>query len=263
MKSLLLRALERLRLLRPAYRVYERALASRPGRRPAVADDGLPLPPPELIVRVTGSPDPQWFLDSGRLAAGSLRAALMRHRLNVEQFGVLLDFGCGCGRVVRNWRALPSTDVHGTDYSEKAVGWCRRNLPFAQFETNGLGPPLAYTDGSFDFAYALSVFTHLPEELQTAWMAELTRVLRPDGYLALTTHGEAYLPRLDAGERARFARGELVVRWGRLAGTNLCAAYHPPEYVREHLAADFELVDFVREGAKGNPQQDQYLLRKR
>lgn len=262
MKNLLLRALERVRLLGTAYRAYERVLALRPGRTPLVADDGLPLPPRDLIVRVTGSADPRWFVETGRRAAGALRAALMRHGRNVEQFESLLDFGCGSGRVVRNWRALPATQVHGSDYSAKAIEWCRAHLPFARFETNGLQPPLAYADDSFDFAYALSVFTHLPEELQRAWIEELARVVRAGGYLALTTHGAAYRGRLNTEERERFDRGELVVRWQQVAGSNLCAAYHPREYV-ERLADGFEVIDFAPEGAKGNPHQDQYLLRRR
>jgi SAM-dependent methyltransferase len=261
-KNLLLLTLERLRLLGPVYRVYERALALGPDRASAVPDDGLPLPPRDLIVRVTGSADPDWFVESGRLAAGSIRTALMRHGLNVEQFDSLLDFGCGCGRVIRNWRALPSTKVHGSDYSAKAIAWSRANLPFARFETNGLAPPLAYEDRSFDFIYALSVFTHLPEPLQDAWMRELSRVLRAGGYLVITTHGESYRGKLTAAERERFDRGEPVVRWRQLAGSNLCAAYHPRSYV-ERLAGGFEVVDFAPEGAKGNPQQDQYLLRRR
>lgn len=262
MKNLLLRALERVRLLGAAYRIYERALSLRPGRTPSVADDGLPLPPRDLIVRVTGTADPTWFVESGRLAAGALRTALMRNGLNVEQFESLLDFGCGSGRVVRNWRALPSTRVHGSDYSAKAIDWCRAHLSFGRFERNGLGPPLAYDDGSFDFAYALSVFTHLPEHLQRAWIEELARVVRVGGYLALTTHGAAYRGRLTPQEQERFDRSELVVRWRQVAGSNLCAAYHPRAYV-ERLADGFEVIDFAPEGARGNPQQDQYLLRRR
>ncbi len=47
-----------------------------------------------------------------------------------------------------------------------------------------------------------------------------------------------------------------------MAGTNLCAAFHPETYVTEVLAPDWRLIDFVPEGARGNPRQDYYLLQK-
>jgi SAM-dependent methyltransferase len=262
-KRLLLRVLGRFGLLRPAYRAYERvgSLRTAPSR-PVVAADGLPVPPPALIVRVAGTPDVEWFLRGGRLAAGSIRAALWRQGLRIEELGAVLDFGCGCGRVTRNWLGLPGTDVFGTDMNEQAIEWCRRNLPFASFEPNGLAPPLVFETARFDLVYALSVFTHLPEELQLLWVRELERVLRPGALLLLSTHGEHYVPRLSVEERDRFAAGEVVVRWEEVAGTNLCTAFHPPSFVRERLAAGFEPVEFVAQGAKGNPHQDLFLFRR-
>ena len=262
MRNRLLRALARLGLLRVAFRGYETARALGARRRAATADDGLPVPPPGLIVRVAGTADPAWFLESGRRAADSVRAALERTGTPIGALGSILDFGCGCGRVTRRWADLNGTAVHGSDANERAVEWCRWNLPFARFDANGLAPPLAYEDATFDLVYALSVFTHLPEELQLAWVGELRRVLRPGGLLLLSTHGERYRERLDPAEQARFDGGGLVVRWAEEAGTNLCSAFHPREYVEGTLAADLDLVDFEPEGAAGNPHQDLYLLRK-
>src|SRR5206468_8257505 len=105
----------------------------------------------------------------------------------------------------------------------------------ARFETNGLSPPLAFGDASFDLAYALSVFTHLPEAIQHDWMDELRRVVRPGGFVLLTMHGERYLERLGEDERRRFQAGQLVVRWGAVPGTNLCTTFHPPTWVRARL----------------------------
>jgi SAM-dependent methyltransferase len=262
-KAAALELLRRLGLLRPAYRAYEALNALRATGRPApAAQDGLPLPPPRLIVRVAGTADVGWFLESGRLAAESLRASLERHGRHMEELGSLLDFGCGCGRVTRHWVDLARTDVHGADANERAVAWCRANLPFARFASNGLAPPLDYPDVSFDLVYALSVFTHLPEDLQLAWMRELERLLRPGAFLLLTTHGERYRERLSPEERAAFDAGRLVVRWPEGAGTNLCSAFHPPAYVKERLAARLDVVEFLPEGAKGNPHQDLYLLKK-
>jgi len=202
----------------------------------------MPLPPPALIVRVAGTADAAWFLESGRLADEAIRDVLKRDGVPVETLGAILDFGCGCGRVTRRWAGLRGVGVCGSDRDERAIDWCRRNLPFAE----------------------LSVLTHLPEELQLLWLRELHRVLRPGGRLVVSTHGAHYVGRLDAAERVRFEAGELVVRWEEAAGSNLCAAYHPRTYVeRALLPAGFALADFVEEGAKGNPAQDLYLLRKR
>jgi SAM-dependent methyltransferase len=227
------------------------------------APDQLPIPPANLIFLVAGSADISWFLKAGALAAASITEALGKKGVAVEELGSILDFGCGCGRVLRNWHSLSSTRICGVDYNAALVEWCRVNLPFAEMRTNQLSPPLPYGDAEFDLVYALSVFTHLTEELQVAWIHELTRVLKPGGHLVISTHGESYLHRLNDQERQQFAAGRLVVKNNTKApGSNTCSAYHPTAYVRDRMAAGLELIDFSPEGAKGNPQQDLYLLLK-
>jgi SAM-dependent methyltransferase len=229
-------------------------MAVRPTRLRQV--DGPPLPPRRLMVRVAGTADADWFLRSGRAAYDAIAA-----NVPVQEIDAVLDFGCGCGRVLRYWQGHPGTAT-GSDRDAGAVEWCRSHLPFARVDRNGLAPPLAYDDDSFDLVYALSVFTHLTDELQTAWRDELRRVLRPGGRLLLTTHGRSYLPRLEGAERELFERGELVVRWGDLPGSNLCSAYHPESYLRETLVQGFELATIEPEGARGNPTQDLIVLRR-
>jgi SAM-dependent methyltransferase len=222
--------------------------------------ESLPVPPLGLIDLVSGQPDIPWFLESGRRAAANAREALGRQGVAMESLRAILDFGCGCGRVVRHWSGLPA-EVHGCDVQGRLVEWCRKNLPFARFERNGLEPPLPYRDAAFDLVYALSVFTHLTEPLQRTWMEEMRRVLAPGGFLLITTHGESYASGLDPRELAAFTAGQLVVRESSEAGSNVCGAYHPPAYVRSTLSSGFEIVDFRAEGAAGNPHQDLWLLR--
>ena len=260
MKSAVLRILERLGLLGRAYRAYERSRTFR-AKRLERGPDGLPVPPPELIIRVAGTPDPDWFLEGGVLAEQSIRAALGRAGTRVEDVGAVLDFGCGCGRVTRRWLELTGP-VYGNDLNAEAIDWCNSNLSFARFRRNELEPPLPFADGELGLVYALSVLTHLAVETQLRWMDEIHRTLRPGGYALVTVHGDAYLPRLDPDEAGRFARGDCVVRWSEVAGTNLCTTFHPERFVRERLARGFEIVEVVPRGALGNPEQDLVLLRK-
>jgi SAM-dependent methyltransferase len=208
------------------------------------------------MVRVAGTADADWFVRSGRAAYDAITA-----HVRVADLTSVLDFGCGCGRVTRYWDGFAGR-VSASDVNADAIAWCRRHLSFARFEQNRLAPPLAFEDESFDLVYALSVLTHLTAELQLTWRDELKRVLRPGGALIVTTHGCSYLPRLTEDERARFERGELVVRWETLVGTNLCSAYHPERYLRETFADGFVFDTLDPEGALGNPTQDLVLLRR-
>jgi SAM-dependent methyltransferase len=213
------------------------------------------LPPARLRVRAAGTADPKWFLESGRLTAATVADALERHGAE----GGHLDFGCGCGRVIRHWPG--HADLHGSDRDADAIRWCQAHLRFAQFERHRGAPPLPYEDGRFGAVSAVSVFTHLPEEGQGQWRDELRRVLAPGGLLVLTLHGDRYVNRFSEVERARYEAGQLVVRRPRAVGTNLCTAFHPGRYVREILADGFELLELQTGGATGTPTQDLAVLR--
>jgi len=243
-------AYRNLRFIRPNSRYWRKG-----------APDGQPIPPFPLRILVAGSPDIGWFLESGRRGAESIRACLERSGLDLTRVAPILDFGCGCGRVTRHW-AGNRVEVHGSDVNPKLVAWCRGHLASATFAANGQLPPTAYDEGRFGFVYALSVFTHLPETLQDAWMQELRRVLRPGGHLLLTTHGAHYMDEFTEDERRRFRAGLLVVRRDDRPGSNVCGAYHPEAFVRERLAKGFSVVEFVPKGALGNPWQDCWLLQR-
>jgi SAM-dependent methyltransferase len=259
-KTTLLYVLSRLGLLVPAFRFWER-VRSLGAETVAAGPDALPLPPPELRVRVTGTADTTMFLEGGLLAEQSIRLAMERAGAPLDSLEAILDFGCGCGRVLRRWRDLKAR-VCGSDLSIPAIEWCRRNLPFVEAAVNALEPPLPYAEASFDLVYALSVLTHLPVPMQLAWRDELGRVLRPGGHLLFTVCGDAFVDKLRAKERNAYATGECVVRRAEAVGLNLCLTFHPPAFVRDRLAAGWELVEHMPRGALGNPPQDLVVLRK-
>lgn len=233
--------------------------------RPILAPDGLPFPPEKLIHTVAGTKATAWFWQGGQLGAQAITGLLARRGRHLADCATILDFGCGCGRVLRHLATLaPTAHLHGTDYNPALIRWCRGSLPLAEFARNDLAPPTRYADGTFDLVYAFSVFTHLPESLQHAWLAELRRITRPGGLIIITTHGDRYREKLGAADRAAYERGETVVWSGESAGDNRCASFHPPVHVRERLApaAGLDVLEFVAEGALGNPHQDAWLLQR-
>jgi len=258
------RILQRLGLLGFAFRLHEFIKTLKLSRRKSEAfdgpaPDGLPLPPAKLIVLVGGDTTVPAFFYGGQVVAQTIRDMLGAHGSDIGRMKAILDFGCGCGRVMRQWQSL-SSDValHGTDYNRVLIDWCRRNLPFARFDVNRLQPPLEYADNSFDLVYAFSIFTHLSADLQTAWIDELTRVIAPGGYLIITVHGESFRHALTSDEQAVFDSGRLVVRHAGMAGSNMCTTFHPVQYVRQTVARHLRVI----EHSPAKLGQDVVLLRK-
>jgi O-methyltransferase len=232
---------------------------------PREAADGLPLPSAQARFLVSGTEDAHVFLDLGAKGFKALKDSLRRAGVPPERAGRVLDFGCGAGRILRHWAVYPDVELHGTDYQESAVAWCAANFPFAAMKTNTLTPPLDYADGYFNVIYCLSVFTHLPADMQAAWFAELHRILAPGGVIYFTAHGEHYSYLFDEINAQNFRESRLVVTGGDQPGTNICAAFHPVSYVQKEFADRFslEIVEHIACGARGNPEQDSYLLRKK
>jgi SAM-dependent methyltransferase len=148
------------------------------------------IAPAWLRHRVQGTPDLRTYVEAGRLSRMSTESALHTLPKRLRDFPRILDFGCGCGRTLRWMRDLtPSSRLYGADIDAEAIDWCRKHFGFVSFQKTNFQPPLPYADDSFDFIYALSVFTHLPPEAQFAWLSELRRVLAPGGILLLTFLG--------------------------------------------------------------------------
>jgi SAM-dependent methyltransferase len=269
-RLLVRRAAARLGVLPAVFAAYRsmqdlapaRLLANRSARR-AARGSGVPIPPGRLRYLSTTTRELRPFLEGADAAASALRAALVRAGSPLESMTDVLDFGCGCGRLLRQWGRSAGVKLYGCDYNPAGIAWIAENLPWVSASVNSLRPPLPYGDEAFDFVYAMSVFTHLPVDLQAAWMAEMRRVIRPGGLLAITTMGEAFAHSLSEDERSVFESGDIVVREASLAGTNLCAVYHPEQYLRGNPWPGFEVVDFHPNVAPPYVVQDQYLLRRR
>jgi SAM-dependent methyltransferase len=169
---------------------------------PAFATHVPPLPPLELR-QITAAPEPEAFLWTGFTDLCTLLELFeQHHRLPAGEARRVLDFGCGCGRMTRFFPESRDRWIgYGSDINPDHVAWCRDHLPAVTSMQNGSEPPIATEDGSMDFVYCLSVFSHLPDSQARLWLADLARVIRPGGILLITTHGTGALETIAGSKR--------------------------------------------------------------
>ena len=162
---------------------------------------GIAIPPAELRFRVHGDLSQKAFLNVGRQVARNIRNSTERVGGDWSTFKDILDFGCGSARVIRYFLAEDAgKNFTGTDINRELVDWCKANINGVNWKLTAAIPPTELEDNSFDFIYGISVFTHLDRELQSLWLKELDRIIRPGGVILLTVHGAAYARHINLRE---------------------------------------------------------------
>jgi SAM-dependent methyltransferase len=235
-----------------------------------------PLPPPDLIRRVTGSPEVPAFESGGDLDLRDFEAALARQGRALNADMHVLDFGCGCGRLLRHLMARGAgAQLSGSDIDAPAVEWVDANLEGVTARVNDWLPPLPFDDASFDLVIGFSVFTHLDENYQDQWLSELQRVIKPGGLAMLTMHGDvawqlhretalAGRPELESLEQERAANGFAFWNgdgWAEFFPDYYHTAFHTQAYIRSHWGEWFDVLEIVEAG--GGLSHDLVVLERR
>jgi len=162
-----------------------------------------------------------------------------------------LDFGCGAGRVLRQFAPEAGVaELWGCDIDAASIDWLDAELspPFHAIlvsETPGIDRP----DDSFDLIWATSVFTHLTDHW-AGWLAELNRVLRPGGLLMTSILGPGMWAALvDEPAWDEDRTGMCVIRAGAPWSIGGPAVFHSEWWLRAHWGRGFEL-DALDPGAE-------------
>ncbi len=211
-----------------------------------------------------------------------LRQTAGRFGLELDPSSVLLDLGSASGRVARHAVTRGGHTTWALDINAAHVAWMAEHLDHSELRAvhHPALPHLPLADRSVNFAYGLSVFTHI-DEFESAWLAELNRVLAPGGMAALSVHTERTWANLNpdwtlheslvvrrrqiVGRRveadtfdAPMPVGREVFRWraGGLYNTNV---FHHTQVLRRDWGRLFEVLEILPE-ASG--YQDLALLRK-
>jgi SAM-dependent methyltransferase len=215
-----------------------------------------PAPPAHLRKRVHGDENLQTFEGTGRMVAANVFGQLMRVEPRVDDFRIL-DFGVGCGRVIRPLHEL-CLDTHltdgklrwfGCDIDAEAIAWCRSTIgSIGTFVVNNHMPPLPFNDQHFDFIYSISIFTHLPEDMQFAWLSELRRVMRIGSFAVLSTHSTDFIPTFleDVPQDPDFYYFDVGCTEGLPAFYQ--KSYHSIEYIHKTWSEYFDIKKIIPKG---------------
>ncbi len=208
------------------------------------------VPPPHLRHRVCGTPDLRAYLEGGRNSVETIKTALTKHGVKLCDPSSVLDFGCGCGRLTLWWtRDFPHHAYFGLDVDPDAIAWDREHLWSGTFEVNGGVPPTEFNAETFGLIIGVSVFTHIDESLQTAWLKELRRLARPGAVVLATVHAEKLVEQLaPPWQREIWEKGFGFFRQDIMPKgfpSFYQAAFHTRAYVDSHWSRYFDVVDHV------------------
>jgi SAM-dependent methyltransferase len=129
--------------------------------------------------------DPDAFLATGRDEVATVLARIAGLGL-AHGHAAAIDFGCGAGRLSQALRDR-FDHVVGVDFSLPMLERARRLDPLGRCEfVPSDRPDLgAFAEASFDLAYSSLVLQHIPTAAARRYLAELVRVVRPGGVVAV------------------------------------------------------------------------------
>jgi SAM-dependent methyltransferase len=180
--------------------------------------------------------------------------------------GRLYDFGGSTGRVFRHFFCQTDAfEIWTSDFKSASYQWNQLYMPrdIRSF-LNTFYPSLPIPDRYFDVITAFSVFTHI-DELESPWLLELRRILKPGGLLYATIHDETFWSEMPdrllsvlqgspggaqltdespfPGERAAFHFTK--------ESYYSCNVFHSSEYIQREWGRFFDILE-MRPQAHGN-----------
>jgi SAM-dependent methyltransferase len=112
--------------------------------------------------------------------------ALARARLGELGDATALDVGCGNGGIHRSL-APRFREFHGVDVSDGLLDVARANNQDVAYQAYD-GIELPFDSNTFDLSFAICVLHHVVPDRWNAFVAELARVVRPGGLIAVFEH---------------------------------------------------------------------------
>ena len=147
------------------------------------------IPPPKYRQLTTATlVTVNEHINYGKQASSMIVSVLENEGINLNSTHKMLEFGCGCGRILRHVKVkYPNIELFGTDVDSELIYWNKKHLPdVAKWNINDYNPPIKYESDRFNIVFLISVFTHMDQESQNRWLIEFERILKPGGLLLIT-----------------------------------------------------------------------------
>jgi SAM-dependent methyltransferase len=194
----------------------------------------------------------------------------------------VFELGCASGRVLRHF-AIQREELAcwGADIKLRHIEWMRLFLPSTlKIFHNTILPHVPMEDNSMSLVTAFSVFTHI-DDFESAWLAEVRRILKPGAFFYVTIHSERTWERMRPGVpiydalshmrnhipdykvseaflKGPMPREKTVLYWDNAQNYN-CNVFHHTDYIRREWGRFFEIEEIID---CGSDYQDVVLLRK-
>ncbi|MCU0730564.1 MAG: class I SAM-dependent methyltransferase [Hyphomonas sp.] len=221
------------------------------------SDLNFAMPPADVAARI-GATNLVDYTILGRSIYRAFEKALKDvDGRDFTEYGSILDWGCGSGRVGRHVVAglKPGQSFKGFDIDTFAVDWANSRFG-PHFEACATSPPLNLPKASIDLAYAYSVFTHLAQADLRAWQAELARVIKPGGLALFTVLSDWALAALFPAPDRTLLEGWKKrgiydsVANAQLDTIDVAKDYYrnvwlKRDYIDKEFGKNFEIVDFA------------------
>ncbi len=225
--------------------------------RKGIAASAMPVPPPEMWLGY--GKDEEEYLASGARDVATMQTILQQDEFDLQPEHRVLEFGCCTGRMIRHLiDDQPYPELWGVDFHGEYIQWCRQNLsPKVHVALTTSHPHLPFPDQMFDLIFCGSVFTHI-EDLDSTWLLELARILKPGGRLYFTIHDDHTVSLVDgdlresAFGRQMWADSEFATNHRNFSQIvvgrkDLTQVFHHPEYLRVSLPPMLEWRSLTHE----------------
>lgn len=151
----------------------------------------------------------------------------------------MLDYGCGDGKYFAHLvgkRGLSALNVHGAEVSSRRVARCHE-IGWTNARLLQCGNELPYAEASFDLVNMMEVIEHIPQAQGRQTLAELRRVLRPNGVLLISTPNYPIKRFYDLFDAV------IHGKWARLRDDPTHVAHYNTDRLQQILRSNFRSVE--------------------